>query len=75
MYRILIGLLCLGVLTLAPVGCAEKHTATQTTKLETDRGTDTKKVTVEERKTGELKDNNATNTNSADTTTTTTTNP
>jgi hypothetical protein len=63
---------CLAGLTLAPMGCAEKHTATKTSEIKTNGGTDTKKVTVEERKTGDLKDPNAHNTNASETTTTTT---
>jgi len=71
MYRTLVCLFFVAGLSLAPLGCAEKHTATQTSELKTDHGTDTKKVTVEERKTGDLKDNTG-NTSSHTTTTTTT---
>ena len=72
MSRTLVFLLCLVGLTLAPLGCAEKHTATKTTEIKTPGGTDTKKITVEETKTGDLKDPNATNTSTTEKTTTTT---
>ena len=72
MYRTLVCLFCIAGFTLAPLGCAESHKATHTSEIKTDHGTDTKKVTVEERKTGDLKDPNATNTNTSTTTTTTT---
>ncbi|HEY2414376.1 MAG TPA: hypothetical protein VGI40_19175 [Pirellulaceae bacterium] len=72
MYRTLVCLLCLAGLTLAPMGCAEKHTATQKSEIKTNGGTDTKTVTLEDKKTGDLKDPNAHNTNTSETTTTTT---
>jgi hypothetical protein len=71
MYRTLVCLFCLAV-TFATVGCAEKHTATKTSEIKTPGGTETQKVTVEEKKTGDLKDPNAHNTNTSETTTTTT---
>jgi hypothetical protein len=80
MCRTLVCLLCLVGLSLAPVGCAESHKAIHTSEIKTDHGTATRKVTVEETKTGDLKDPNAHNTNTSTTTTTTegtttTTNP
>jgi hypothetical protein len=72
MYRTLVGLLCLAGLTLAPMGCAEKHTATKTSEIKTPGGTETRTVTVEDKKTGDLKDPNAHNTHTNETTTTTT---
>lgn len=61
MSRIL-ALLCLVGLTLAVPGCAEKTTVKETMKIETPEGSHTKTVTVEDKKTGDLKDNNTTTT-------------
>jgi hypothetical protein len=70
MYRTLVCLLCLCGLTLGTLGCAEKSKTQQQTKIQTPGGTETKTVTVEDKKTGDLKDNNT-----ETTTTTTTPNP
>jgi len=72
MYRTLVCLFCLAGLPFVTIGCAEKHTATKTSEIRTSGGTETQKVTVEEKKTGDLKDPNAHNTNTSETTTTTT---
>jgi len=71
MSRTLVCLLCLVGLSLAPLGCAEKTQVKQQTKTTSPGGgTDTKTVTVEDRKTGDLKDNNNNANNSTTTTTT-----
>jgi hypothetical protein len=72
MYRTLVCLLCLTGLTLAPLGCAEKSKSQHETKVTTPGGSDTKTVTVEDKKTGDLKDNNTHTTGTTESTTTTT---
>jgi hypothetical protein len=57
MVRTLACLFCLGGLTLGMVGCAEHSKVKEQTKVETPSGSDTKTVTTEEKKTGDMKDN------------------
>ena len=61
MYRIAVCLLCLGGMTFGIVGCAEKTKVEKTTKVQTPGGTDTKTITIEEKKTGDQKENAAPN--------------
>ena len=57
MKRILVCMLCVLGLSVGLVGCGEKTSVQKTEKVTTPGGTDTKKTTVEETKTGDLKDN------------------
>ena len=60
MLRTLMSLFCVGGLTIGTIGCAEHTKTKETTRVETPGGSDTKTVTVDEKKTGDLKDNNET---------------
>ena len=68
MCRTLVALLCLVGLSLGIAGCAEKTQVKEQTRIDTPGGSSTKTVTVEERKTGDLKDNNTTTTDGTTTT-------
>lgn len=56
MKRILLSALFVGAAGLFTAGCDEKDKATTTTKVETPGGSTEKKVTVEEKKSGDHKD-------------------